>query len=392
MKILFITLNLVKQGTYWRAYHLGKQLAKRGHQVTLLATGRTNRVKFKVTNAEGLELVESPDLWQGMLRSGYDPWNTLRRMAWLRGRNFDLVHGFEARPTVIYPALAATKNRKTPLILDWADWFGRGGSVEERTNPFLRGFLRPIETYYEEHFRPNADGNTVINSTLYHRAIDLGIEPGQLLLLPNGSDTERITPVPKIAARARMGIRQDGKLIGYVGTIFRRDAEFMAAAFDLLQSFAPGTRLLVMGRCPIDIRVLVKYPELVNMTGLVGDTQIIELMACCDLFWLPLTDTAANRGRTPLKFSDYLAAGRPIVATAVGEISQLFKQDEVGLLTPPELENFARATAELLHNPDQMYGMGIAARTLAEQNYDWAKLTNQLISFYQKIQLNKFST
>ena len=130
MRILFITLNIVQQGTYWRTYHLGKQLVKRGHQVTLLATGKTNRVKFNVTQAEGMELVESPDLWQGIFRSGYDPWNTLRRLLWLRGRKYDLVHGFEARPTVIYPARVAASSNQAPLVLDWADWFGRGGSVE----------------------------------------------------------------------------------------------------------------------------------------------------------------------------------------------------------------------------------------------------------------------
>lgn len=389
MKILLITLNLVHQGTYWRAYHLGKQLARRGHQVTLLATGKSNRVKFKVTRVAGVELVESPDLWQGMLRSGYDPWNTICRIGWLRGREYDLVHGFEARPTVIYPALAITNQQKIPLIIDWADWFGRGGSVEERTNPVLRTLLRPIETYFEEHFRPSADGNTVINSTLYERAINLGISPERLLLLSNGADTERITPMSITEARARRGQPQDSQIIGYVGTIFKRDAEFMAAAFDQLQTHAPGTRLLVMGRCPIDIRVLVKKPELVEMTGIIEEPQLTELMAGCDLFWLPLTDSAANRGRLPLKYADYLAAGRPIIATAVGEISQVFKQGEVGLLTRPDPESFTLATVELLHSADQMLAMGIAARKMAERYFDWAKLTDELIGFYQKIQLQK---
>ena len=129
MKILLVTLNQVQQGTYWRAYHLGQNLARRGHQVTLVATGRNNRFNISVTYADGMELVETPDLWHGKLR-GYELWNTLRRIIWLRGRNYDIVHGFEARPTVIYPARMVARNNKTPLILDWADCFGLGGSVE----------------------------------------------------------------------------------------------------------------------------------------------------------------------------------------------------------------------------------------------------------------------
>ena len=382
MRILFITLNIFQQGSYWRAYHFSRLLAAGGNQVTLLATSPQNKLHFTISQETGFELVLSPDLFSGTLRSGYDPWNTLRRMAWLRNRKYDIVHAIEARPTVVFPARLAARQSHAPLIFDWADWFGRGGSVEERTNPFLRYLLRPMETYFEEHFRPGADGNTVINSTLYHRAIELGINPGQLLLLPNGSDTQRITPIPKNVARTQRELGQDRKIIGYVGTIFRRDAEFMAAAFDLLQTLAPGTRLLVMGRCPVDIRELVKYPEHVEMTGIVEDTEMIELMACCDLFWLPLTDSTANRGRTPLKYTDYLAAGRPIIATAVGDISQVFKHGEVGLLTPSDPESFARTTAELLNNPDQMHGMGIAARKMAESDYTWDHLAASLLNFY----------
>ena len=393
MKILYLTLNQFQQGSYWRGYHLAYHMAAKGHEVTLIATSKRNRFTWLSSRAGNLELIQSPDLWTGMLRSGYDPWNTLQRIRWLNKRRYDIVHAIEARPTVVYPARIAARNSQAPLLFDWADWFGRGGSVEERTNPLLRAFLRPIETYFEEHFRPQAAGNTVINSTLYQRAIDLGVEPERLLLLPNGADTERITPIPKTEARAARGLPQDSQIIGYVGTIFQRDAEFMAAAFDQLQTLAPGTRLLVMGRCPIDIRALVNDPELVEMTGIVEDMQLIELMACCDLFWLPLTDSAANRGRTPLKFPDYLAAGRPVVATAVGEVSQNIMQGVVGLLTPPDLRRFAQATADCLHSPDRLHEMGVAARTMAEKNYDWAKLTNELYNFYNQIRSqNQIST
>ncbi len=382
MRILYITLNIIQQGSYWRAYHFSRQLAARGNQVTLVATSPQNKLHFSVSQESGFELVQSPDLLSGMLRSGYDPWNTLRRMAWLRNRKYDIVHAIEARPTVLYPARLAARLSGAPLIFDWADWFGHGGSVEERRNPILRNFLRPLETYFEEHYRPLAAGNTVINSILYQRAVALGIDPSKILLLPNGSDTQRIRPLPQAEARVQSKLPLEAKIIGYMGTIFKRDAEFLAEAFDQLQALVPQTRLLVIGRCPIDLRKLVNHPDLIQQIGIVTDRELVTLLACCDLFWLPLTDTAANRGRTPLKYSDYLAAGRPIVATAVGEISQIFKQGEVGLLTPPDPESFARTTAELLHDPDRMLAMGIAARTMAESDYTWDHLASGLFNFY----------
>ena len=389
MRILILTLNLIQQGSYWRGYHLGRQLAARGHAVTLVATSRRNRLHFSTTLEANLELVQSPDLWTGMLRSGYDPWNTIRRMVWLQGRKYDVVHAIEARPTVVYPARLVARKSQAPLIFDWADWFGKGGSIEERSNAVLRNLLRPVETYFEEHFRPKADGNTVINPTLYQRAIKLGIDPGRLFLLPNGSDTQRIYPISKTAARIQSGLPPDQKIIGYIGTIFPRDAALMAEAFDLLQIAVPGTRLLVIGRCPVNIREFVNHPELVEMTGILDDNEFVRRLACCDLFWLPLTDSPANRGRTPLKYTDYLAAGRPVIATAVGELKQIFKDGEAGLLTPCAPRSFSDATARLLQNPEQMIAMGISARQLAESTFDWGALSDRLLNFYQKIRIEK---
>lgn len=385
MKILFLTLNQIQQGSYWRGYHLAYHLAAKGHEVTLIATSKQNRFAFLSSQEGNLELIQSPDLWTGMLRSGYDPWNTLQRIRWVNNRRYDLVHAIEARPTVVYPARIAARNSQAPLLFDWADWFGTGGSVEERTNPTLKSLLRPVETYFEEHFRPNADGNTVINAALYQRAIRLGVNPSRMLILPNGADTQRIRPVPKSIARAKYGLPQEGKIIGYAGTIFRQDAELMAQAFDILQGTLPNTRLLVMGRCPIDLRGYVNNPELVKMTGAVEDDEFVYRMATCDLFWLPFTDSVANRGRTPLKFTDYLAAGRPIVATAGGVLKHLFKDGEVGFLTPPDPQNFSNATIALLQNPNQMDEMGIRAREVAEKIYDWGALSDQLLCFYQRI-------
>ena len=51
---------------------------------------------------------------------------------------------------------------------------------------------------------------------------------------------------------------------------------------------------------------------------------------------LPLTDRAANRGRLPNKLLDYMAAGRPTVASPVGDIKTILEEHEVGLLAGDE--------------------------------------------------------
>jgi glycosyltransferase involved in cell wall biosynthesis len=341
LRILMLLYNRVGTGTYWRALHFAFSLAERGHNVTLLATSNDLRLRFRVRRENGIQIIESPDLLWGSLRSGWDPWGTLSRICWLAKQEYDLVHAFEARPVAIFPALYLQRRRGVKLVLDWCDWFGRGGSVEERPNPLVRAILRPVETFFEDTFRSKADGTTVINTVLRQKAIELGVSPQTILLLRNGSEVETLRPHPLAQARKWAGLPAQAPIIGYIGAIFHRDAELMARAFDLIHAADPRVRLLLVGYCNVAMEQLVDAPEAVHRTGHVRYDEIAHYLSACDVCWLPLSDSGANRGRWPLKLNDYIAVGRPVVATAVGDMTAFLEQHPIGL-TCSEILNGAR--------------------------------------------------
>ena len=289
------------------------------------------------------------------------------------------------RPTAALPALYLQRFHHTPWIADWGDWFGRGGSVEERPNPLTRALLRPPETLFEERLRLKADGATAICTTLRDRLLQMGQSPESLLLLYNGADLENLTPLPIAEARRLMGYNPDLQLIGYAGKIFPRDAQLLAQAFDHLHARQPATRLVVAGYCQEDLRALTRYPEAVIQTGVVPLPRLSACLSACDLLWLPLCDTNANRGRFPLKLTDYLALGRPVVATPVGDLPLVFAQAPFGVLAAPDPLAFADKTAELFANPDLRASMGRQARLLAEERYQWSDRADQLLGFYEQI-------
>jgi hypothetical protein len=145
MKILMISYNQVGQGTFLRIYEFARELVKRGQQVTIMATSKNKQFGIKNWEENGIKIVTFPSLFKSGPRFGWDPYSIILRIKWVNSKNFDLVHGFESRPTVIYPALWLM-NKGVPLVLDWCDWFGKGGSVEERPNQIFRYFfdlLRP---------------------------------------------------------------------------------------------------------------------------------------------------------------------------------------------------------------------------------------------------------
>lgn len=389
MNILFLVLNTVGKGTYWRALAFAKAINRHGHSATLVATANTRRSRTLVHVQDGVRVVETPDLFPGPVRSGWDPWNSLHRIAWAHGQRVDLVHAFEMRPTVLAPSLYMKYARRTPFVSDWADWFGKGGSVEERPNPVLRTVLRPVDTFFETGFRTQGLGVTAICTVLQHKALALGFDNDSVLLLPNGSDTERFYPLYREDALRQTSLPPEYQYIGYLGSVFRQDAELMAKAFDRVHERNPQTRLLVIGSCPVDISTLVQTPSAVIQTGYLDSAAINTHLSSCDLFWLPLRNTNANRGRWPMKLNDYLSAGRPIVATGVGDIPALFEQEAVGRVTLDNAEPFAEQTLALLGESDLRRTLGDRARHVAETRYNWDALTVRLLDFYDRMLAKK---
>ena len=66
--------------------------------------------KEKVVDG-GLRMVETPDLLFGMGRSGWDPWDTLNRMDYIRRGEWDIVHGFDSRPAVVLRNISTSRQR-----------------------------------------------------------------------------------------------------------------------------------------------------------------------------------------------------------------------------------------------------------------------------------------
>ena len=173
--------------------------------------------------------------------------------------------------------------------------------MEERSNPVVRTILRPVETYFEEQFRPTADGNTIICSTLYKKAIALGINPDRLLQIPNGCDTVSIYPGNLFESRKRLFLPTQGTIIGYVGTAFVNDARFIADALLKTRKILPDLQFVWFGARPKEARqVLEGFPN-THLVKNIHDKQLNDYFASCNLFWLPLRNTPANWGRWPLK-------------------------------------------------------------------------------------------
>jgi phosphatidylinositol alpha-1,6-mannosyltransferase len=225
----------------------------------------------------------------------------------------------------------------------------------------------------------------VINSVLRQKAIDLGVKPESIFFLPNGSEVDVFQPQDRNEARRQLGWPLDWAVVGYIGAIFQRDAMLMAQAFDALRQREPRARLLLAGYCNVAVEKLVAAPEAVIRTGQLGFAEINRYLAACDVCWLPLCDSGANRGRFPLKVNDYIAIGKPVVATAVGDVPDLITRGEFGLVCKAEPLDLAEKVGELLRDPDRGAALGRNGRALAEREFRWDQIADRLAEFYERV-------
>ena len=78
MRVLLLNHNIAwSGGTFFRAYHIGRYLVRRGHDVTLMTISKHNFLKFQSERVDGLEVVYTPDLFWGIGRTGWDTWDMI---------------------------------------------------------------------------------------------------------------------------------------------------------------------------------------------------------------------------------------------------------------------------------------------------------------------------
>ncbi|MBX3736809.1 MAG: glycosyltransferase [Candidatus Didemnitutus sp.] len=369
----------------WRTEGIAQALAAAGSEVTILCTADTARWRRRESAHDGVRFVEVPDLLRGRQRSGWDLWSAWHRHTWLRRQHFDLIHCLDTRPAVIHPTLAHLRRAPSPLVIDWADWWGRGGLIEENRPAWYRFAFERLETHYEERYRRHADATTVIARGLAERAVGLGVPRDSIFWLPNGCAPQRIPVVPPATHRAEFGLPADAFVVGFNAADVTIGFSLVLAAFAQAAAALPQAHLLLTGNLPTDARALLArtpHADRVHALGFVATDAYTCALTCADVFLLPFTDRPANRGRWPGRINDYLSTGRPIVTQPFGEMETLLREEPIGLLADDTPSAVAAALTTLACDPLRRAALGRHARHLAETRLSWPELSATLEAAY----------
>jgi glycosyltransferase involved in cell wall biosynthesis len=192
-----------------------------------------------------------------------------------------------------------------------------------------------------------------VSGYLAERIADAGPAPERMEIVNMGVDMDRFAPADRAAARARLGLPQDGPLVLAVGGLTaRKNPLTLLQAFARLRAGSPDARLAFVGDGPLastvdaGVRHLL-LDDAVTRTGALPHEAVGDWVAACDV--LAMVSRVEPLGVAAL---EALAGGRPVVVTEVGGAREVVPDPEAGrVVDPGDPTAIARALAEVLADP-----------------------------------------
>ena len=177
-------------------------------------------------------------------------------------------------------------------------------------------------------------------------------------------------------------------LVVFAGSpVYDQTIRFILTAMAHVWRDVPHCRLVVTGANPSDPAAKWLYEEAsrlsadspVSFPGYLSRSDLLGLYARAHALLIPLFDDGRSKARFPTKIGDYLAAARPIVTTAVGEIPRFFEdQVNAAVCAPGDPALYGAKIAALLNDPDRAAAIGQRGRGTAVALFHYALYSETL--------------
>jgi glycosyltransferase involved in cell wall biosynthesis len=298
----------------------------------------------------------------------------------LRRTRYDCIHAVEE---AAFPAVWMGRARGVPVIYDM-----QSSLPEQLTKHRLFRFwpIQKVLRLCESWLLARADA--VISSTGLAHQVRESVSP-QVAVREWAFCANNVaaSPVETQSLRTELGIPLSSRVVLYTGSFEEyQGLDRLVAAIPDVRANIPGTTFVLVGSTPDRDAGL---RESARRQGLNGALKIVprqprERMGTFLSMADVLVSPRAYGGNLPLKIFEYMAAGRPIVATDIPTHRAVLNEERAVMVQPGPIE-MAEGITRLLQDTTLATSLAEAAKTYAEAEFGWARFVADVDEAYGQV-------
>jgi glycosyltransferase involved in cell wall biosynthesis len=207
-----------------------------------------------------------------------------------------------------------------------------------------------------------------------------GVDPTKIEVIGSAVDLEKFRPRrDRTKFRREIGVADNIPLIGNVGMIRPDKGQLqLVKAASLVLEKHPDSRFVIVGQGTGILKRGINVRNAIDKAGL-GDKIIMagyrwdtpNVYAACDMIVIASLHTEAS----PIVLREAFASGRAVIATKVGDIPEIVRHRENGLLVQPgDTEALAVAISEFISNPELAASCAANGLRYATEHFSFDKM------------------
>ena len=367
-------------GTVEVAYHLSKELVRRGHEVTVYTSDsldKYHRQKSSVSEIDGIKVYYFTSLnnrlaWNHRLIFIPSILPRLRREI----NSFDIVHLHSYYTFLNIATYHYAKKHNIPYVLQ-----AHGSVLPIFKKQRLKKFFNLFWGYRILKDASKIIALTKIEAEQYK---EMGVDEDKIEIVPNGIDLSEYENLPKKGEfRKKYSIRDDEKMILYLGRIHKiKGIDLLVKAFADLINELDGVRLVIVGPDDGFLSTLkrqirdLKIGDKILFTGPLYEMDKLKAYVDADVYVLP--SVYEIFGITVL---EACVCGTPVIVTDRCGIAD-FIDGRGGYVVEYEKDQLRDVIIKVLRDEELRRRFGEEGKRLVREEFGWDKVVGKVEEVY----------
>jgi glycosyltransferase involved in cell wall biosynthesis len=229
------------------------------------------------------------------------------------------------------------------------------------------------------------DNAFIITESLSEKILKFSpkLDKSKFIIMPSGSNVDIFRPLTKAHCRSKLCLDHNKKIVGFAGSLLKHQGiDTLIDSAPSIVKKEPEIFFIIIGEGPMkkiwkDRIKRIGFKKYFMFTGQVDYVEMPIWIATMDICLAPFLRSAGLR--SPVKIFDYMACGKPVIASEIpGTTDIFFNSRAIKLIEPENSDALAETVLYLLNNIEEIEIMGQEGRLFIEKNFNRCEIAKKI--------------